>query len=632
MSRELWKVGVQWRDRRPEGNIRHSQVIAGYGPGALVDFVNDAAILAGLSWWAKGPEIVEDRLTAMLARQDGYERVKLFSPPIGNAKDLEDPTRKWIKAFRFPQWFACQNERCWDDSEQPPRRDGARPRRLLHIGQLDGTGHKCKGGKGKAEKVQPIRFTRACRFGHIDDIEWFTLVHRKNECKRPIMWVDEAGANGDLQDVRITCSGCGANLRMSVAAQQFTDDGPTLGLCAGKRPWLGDDKGEGCAAPMRFLLRSASHAYFSVAASVIHIPDPAASLREQVSKAIELIKNAKSAAQIEMLRELQDPVKAALEGISNDAAFAEVMRRREGKPVAYKKVKEAEIELLQNLPPALSTDRPGGRFFGRTIALPKKRSKVMEPVDRVVLIHRLSEVRALVGFTRFEPKTADVDGELDIGVEVAKLDQPLTWLPAVENYGEGFFLLAEGGRAREMGGPGSGASSRGALREGVQALAAAARGPEEGEARLHPAAFRAASLPLAPAHHRGVAGLRLLRELDPGAHLLGRRRQRHLALHRVVGRGGLARRPRRGRQAARAVPGAGARSRAPLLERSGVLGARPRPRDRRVGPASRGGVLPWLPADLGAVVRAHEPVPRSDAGRAHHRERGRRLLQGRVTQ
>lgn len=441
MSRDLWKVGVQWKDRRPEGSIRHSQVITSYGPGALVDFVDDAAIVAGLSWWAKGIEIFEDRLVGMLARQDGYERVKLYAPPIGNAKDLDDPKRTWIKAFRFPEWFVCQNERCWEESEQHARSHGGHPRRLLRINQLDGEGHKCKGGKGKTSPVQPVRFTRSCRFGHLDDIDWIALVHRKTpDCKRPILWVDEASANGDLQDVRVSCSGCLANLRMSVAAQRFTDEGYTLGLCAGKRPWLGDDRGQGCGEPMRFLLRSASHAYFSVSASVIHIPDSEAALREKVSKVIDLIKNAKSAAQIEMLRDLQDPVRTGLDGISNDAAFAEVLRRREGKPVAHKKVKEAEIDLLQNLPPASSSDRPGERFFGRTLTLPKVRSKVMEPIDRVVLIHRLSEVRALAGFTRFEPRTADVDGELDIGAEVARLDEPLTWLPAVENYGEGFFF------------------------------------------------------------------------------------------------------------------------------------------------------------------------------------------------
>jgi hypothetical protein len=68
----------------------------------------------------------------------------------------------------------------------------------------------------------------------------------------------------------------------------------------------------------------------------------------------------------------------------------------------------------------------------------------MASVDRVVLLDRLVEVRALAGFTRFEPRTTDRDGELDLGAEVVKPDVPLTWLPAVEHFGEGvFFSLKE---------------------------------------------------------------------------------------------------------------------------------------------------------------------------------------------
>lgn len=456
MSRDLWRVGVQWRDRRPDGNIRHSQVVSTFGPGALVDFVDDAAIVAGLAWWAKGPPIVEDRLVAMLARQEGYEHVVLHAPPA-SSRDIEDPDRKWIKAFRFPEWFACQNEHCWSEADQPPRRDGARPRRLLHMSQLDGAGHKCKGGKGKTSKVQPIRFVRACKFGHVDDIGWIALVHRGTpDCRRPILWIDEAAASGDLADVRITCSGCRENLRMSVAAQlysQITDQMgtkqqvPTLGACDGRRPWLGGETrrdssqtAEGCGQAMRLLLRSASHAYFAVSGSVIHIPDPDADLRDRVAKVYDLIRAVKSPAQIEMLRELQDVVRVALEGLSNEAVFAEVVRRREDKPVARKSIKGAEIEVLLNCPPALATDQPNGRFYARTISHPWRRAAVMSRVDRVVLIPKLIEVRALAGFTRFEPKTTDVDGELDIGAEVARPDDPLTWLPAVENFGEGFFF------------------------------------------------------------------------------------------------------------------------------------------------------------------------------------------------
>jgi hypothetical protein len=61
----------------------------------------------------------------------------------------------------------------------------------------------------------------------------------------------------------------------------------------------------------------------------------------------------------------------------------------------------------------------------------------------VLLIHRLREVVAQVGFTRFEavaPKTDGEVAELDIGVERAALGADTHWLPAVDNLGEGLFI------------------------------------------------------------------------------------------------------------------------------------------------------------------------------------------------
>ena len=64
----------------------------------------------------------------------------------------------------------------------------------------------------------------------------------------------------------------------------------------------------------------------------------------------------------------------------------------------------------------------------------------MLPIERVVLVHRLREVVAQVGFTRFEAAAPDIEGELEIGVRRATLAREITWLPAVENKGEGIFL------------------------------------------------------------------------------------------------------------------------------------------------------------------------------------------------
>lgn len=442
MSQELWKAGVSWwKDRRPEGSLRHSQVISTFGPGALIDLVEDAAIVAGLAWWAQGTQIVEDRLRAMLARNPEYARVTFHTPPPSSSGALDDPSRTWIKAFRFPEWFVCQNDQCWVDAGKPERADKAAPRRLLHVSHLDGSGHRCRGGKERASPVQPIRFVRACRMGHVDDLHWVDFTHRKHrDCRSRVLWIEETGATGDLTDVRISCSGCGESFRMSLAAQRFLENEPTLGYCTGRRPWLGTEKRVKCSEPMRLLLRSASHAYFPVNASVIHIPDQDAEIRERVDKVYELIREAEDVGQIQFFKKYQAPVRNALGQVSDDRVFAEVLRRREGHALPSKSVKDAEVEVLASCPEKPPKGAPNGRFDARALALPTKRAGAMRKVDRVVVLPRLTEVRALAGFTRFEPKMTDSDGELDIGAEVAPLAEPLRWLPAVENRGEGFFF------------------------------------------------------------------------------------------------------------------------------------------------------------------------------------------------
>ena len=447
MSRgDRWKTGVPFA-RRADGEIRQSQLVGTFGPGALVDLVDHAVVVSGLSWWAKGEPIHEERLVAMLARQEGYGDIRLFAPPAAS-QDREDPNRKWIKAFEFPEWFTCQNERCWEDFGRDPRRDGVRPRRLLHASDLDSGGHRCAGrGKARPSPVQPIRFVRACRYGHIDDIDWKTLVHgRDDRCTkpRPMYWIDEAGTSGDLADVRVSCD-CGKSLRMSVAAERSFDN-PPLGWCDGKRPWLGDVAREPCPGePMKLLLRSASHAYFPQVVSVIHVPENSARLREAIGRLWDKLGGAKKVTSVALYRDEHDDVKEALEGFTDAEAFMEIERRRCGAAAPTKKLKDAEVEVLLDCPPELAKDDPNGSFYARAAQPRAQRAgSPMAKVEKVVLVHRLTEVRALAGFTRFEPKMTDVDGELDLGVKTARIDDPLRWLPAVENHGEGvFFALKE---------------------------------------------------------------------------------------------------------------------------------------------------------------------------------------------
>jgi hypothetical protein len=61
----------------------------------------------------------------------------------------------------------------------------------------------------------------------------------------------------------------------------------------------------------------------------------------------------------------------------------------------------------------------------------------------VIQLHRLREVLALVGFTRFEAVMPDINGEYETDVERAQIAIDPAWFPANENRGEGIFVQVQ---------------------------------------------------------------------------------------------------------------------------------------------------------------------------------------------
>lgn len=133
-------------------------------------------------------------------------------------------------------------------------------------------------------------------------------------------------------------------------------------------------------------------------------------------------------------------VQQALEDISDAEAWSEIQARRGGSAGQEKSVKAAELETLVSAREEIGEDRPEGVFYARSLPRTTWDKPWMGSVERVVLVHRLREVVSLVGFTRLELAAPDIEGELDMGVRRASLARDVSWLPAVENMGEGFFL------------------------------------------------------------------------------------------------------------------------------------------------------------------------------------------------
>ncbi len=411
---------------RPPGQLRQSQVITTFGPGAMLDLPNHSVLVGGLEYWTgRGEEIQETRLIPKLQTLLEVPALRLFSPP----PDQEDPTlpQTGIYAWQFPEWFITQ------DVAQSDPNAIVRSRMLVHRKAL--SRGKYVDQDKKKWHVVPVRFVRACKNGHIGDIDWRYFVHRgEGGCLRQL-WIDEAGTSGDLSEVSVRCE-CKAQRQIGEALNLQLK---ALGHCNGARPWLGQFANESCDQPNRLLIRTASNAYFPQLMSVISLPDRDDTVKEAVGAAWEFLEEVEDLEQLRYERK-KAKVKVMLEGISDEEALAEIHARRRGAPAEPKSVKQAELETLISSKEEVGTDKPDGNFLARTLPRAKWDVPWMTGFERVVLVHRLREVVAQLGFTRFEAATPDIVGELEMGVRRASLGREITWLPAVENKGEGIFL------------------------------------------------------------------------------------------------------------------------------------------------------------------------------------------------
>src|SRR5690606_20273662 len=156
----------------PDGHVRRSQMLTSAGPGALVDLVEHAVIVAGLDDWRYGDDrtdfINEPRLEQqalqMLRTLDGWDhpQVRLRLPPT--CDDDQANQNIGVQVARFPGWFLCQNPAC---------------RSLVSWKELDkNQRHHCKTDERKGFPVVAVRFVTACTHGHIQDVWWPAFVHR----------------------------------------------------------------------------------------------------------------------------------------------------------------------------------------------------------------------------------------------------------------------------------------------------------------------------------------------------------------------------------------------------------------------------------------------------------------------
>ena len=408
------------------GQIRRSQVISTYGPGALIDLPRDSAIVAGIdSWGALLERLDEPRVQQALARMTGVQSPELRVPPTPDPAEFWSASPRGIDAYRFPEWFVVQEATNGAKAASPDR---PRSRRLVH-------GRALEKGRFDGRPVVATRFVMACRKGHVADFPWKTFAHRGPTTCLGQLWLHETGATGELANLRVRCE-CGKSRSMTEANDL---DAKALGTCTGARPWLGAHAGEDCSQPGRLLIRTATNAHFPLLVRALSIPYKGAPVDRAVGAVWRFLMAVENLNDLTSFRKLPD-VADALAGLDDEEVLAAIGRRKGGS-AEDRSVKDVEIEAMLAVPEGFGDDVPiDPDFHARKLRRRDRSWRFGDLLETVVQVHRLREVLALGGFTRLEGPMPDIDGEYRDDVERADISIDPQWFPAVENRGEGVLI------------------------------------------------------------------------------------------------------------------------------------------------------------------------------------------------
>ena len=430
MKRRRWRKA---KEATPVGEARRSQLLTTYGAGSMIDLVDRSILVSGLDFWnypGERPVIHEPRLSARLVmdfrKADRVlNPVATFSPPP-ECDDREPSEKAGLQVVEFPRWMVCQACRQLVQASSS-----------LKI--VDGRYHHACAPRG--DVLVPVRFVVMCGNGHLEEFPWSAFVHDGGGACTSVALTMTEDAGAELFDVRVTCLACDATRTMD-QAEPFVKQSQ----CRGSRPWLGraSDVAEACKLEMTMKVRTSSSTYFGVSASALSIPNAADRLEGLVRKHLPILTDA-TRDELPTLLNVR-LVKADLGGYPPDQVWGVLEAVRRGEPAPAPPLREAEYAYVQGVPEERPGDAPtederAASFFARRL-VPKH--GLPDGIDRVVLVRKLREVQAQVGFSRLAPMDAELDGS--VKVDVAQLGHMTDWLPAIENRGEGLWIQLDEAR------------------------------------------------------------------------------------------------------------------------------------------------------------------------------------------
>lgn len=416
------------------GQARPSHLVTTTGIGAVVDLPAMSVVVRGLVSWSpeRQETVAEPRLLEEVRRVLGPQVRALRSAPWDPAESNDPWSRVGVPVTPFPRWVRCPRCHRLGPLDPPGQFDlvhrfGRRPdlAKIVHT-RCD---KQTQTRDANKRACVPARFLVVCEAGHLDDFPYVEFVHsgRQEPCSGPRLSIRDSASTLGPQ-VYVSCVECGAGRNIQQAAGR--DGSANLPRCRGRHPHL--QSFEPCGRALRLIVLGASNLWFSVTASALHLPQ-GQNVHDLVAANWAVLGAQPNTVVVQHIIEGMDVLRA-LRGVPIDEVWSTIngIRAQGGPQVGVSEnLLDAEWRLLSRP----TTDRQDADF--RAVPTEDVPAGFENLLDQVVLVSRLREVQALVGFTRLNaPERRDLEPRNRVPLTRGQPD----WVPAVEQRGEGVFL------------------------------------------------------------------------------------------------------------------------------------------------------------------------------------------------
>lgn len=430
-------------------SVRASQLIHQFGVGAMIHFPDQVLMSAAPEYWKPDVTPIYDKRLA------NRLRVKYFGLPI--SEDGDDGWHR-MSYVRFPQWYYCP--KCkrlkpmdeWVKEYRIKASDAEKEKDPYMVKEPH-----CP-SCGKYSKLVVSRLVTICEHGHINDFPWIAWAHKRGKgeiCNHPQLKIFTMGTGRyGFDNILIKCETCGSSATLSGIMdkdlfEKLDNEREPRFKCPGNHPWKHTK--EGCDCYPRVALRGASSVYFPVVKTSLVIPPFTTDMNELIQtteayndgfriycEGIEL--NSKELIQ----KIIESTAKKIVGELRNSKIKEEDIEEQlkknwmnqdenvEENVNENQRFREEEYNALDG--EAMNADE--SEFFKREEQEMEPYQEAIPSLKQVVLIHKMREVQALIGFSRINPVSGPEDKDHFVCIKESDTD----WYPGYQVLGEGIFI------------------------------------------------------------------------------------------------------------------------------------------------------------------------------------------------